>query len=159
MGIAGFQKWLEQHYPHCFIPVPDAPRRPAPGERCVVTSALVSGAQVLTQHSAECAGLRQRSKTTLTISTWISMATFIRWEGTRRTPVPACCVSTRDCTLQRFALSRFRRAANEEQLFTLLFRELDGLFKVCVARQSIFIAVDGPGTRTHGHCLWCAAAA
>lgn len=96
MGIAGFQKWLEQHYPHCFIPVPDAPRRPAPGERCVVTSALVCGAQVLTQHSAECAGLRQRSKTTLTISTWISMATFIRWEGTRRSPAPACCVSTRD---------------------------------------------------------------
>lgn len=71
------------------------------------------------------------------------------------------CVYTRlhASTLLRTRLSRFRRAANEEQLFTLLFRELDGLFKVCVARQSIFVAVDGPGTRTHGHCLWCATAA
>jgi len=38
-----------------------------------------------------------------------------------------------------------RRAANEEELFTLLYRELDLLFKVCVARTSIFLALDGPG--------------
>lgn len=42
-------------------------------------------------------------------------------------------------------LSRARKSNDEARFVRCLYRELDTIFKLCVPKKTVFIAIDGPG--------------